>query len=149
MLYIEDKSDGSSPFCLWTVIKKSARYVSSSPAAITSVLICFLFLIAGKISWKYVEIWLGLVYMYFDFWPSIKFFNHFSVAANFVHFFVLFGLVRTDIFVCVAILVTERKHLGILVEEVGLPVQQACNLIGYIRAGLYVHIYPYKIKCSF
>ena len=43
-----------------------------------------------------------------------KILNPFSLAADFVRFFVRFGPLRTDIFVCAVILV--RKHFAVLFE---------------------------------
>ena len=47
--------------------------------------------------------------------------NPFSLAADFVCFFVCVGPVRTDIFVCIVILL--KKHLAIVVEEAELPLR--------------------------
>ena len=52
----------------------------------------------GKISWKYVQVWLGLICCVFFFLllTTNNILNYFSLAADFVRFFVHFGPVRPE-----------------------------------------------------
>ena len=69
-----------------------------------------------------------------------KILNPFSLAADFVRFFVRFGPVRTDIFVCAVILV--RKYLAILVEEAELPVRFVLRHIVSCESFVYIFARP-------
>ena len=123
LLYIEDKSDGSPPFCLQTVMKKQGTCQVHQQVSLQYF--CFLFL------WQdIVKICLSLTwscilciccFVCFNTSDHQYELNPFSLAADFVCFFVCVGPVRTDIFVCIVILL--KKHLAIVVEEAELPLR--------------------------
>ena len=64
--------------------------------------------------------------------------------SDFVRFFVRFGPVRTDIFVCAIILV--RKHLAILVKEAQLPVRFVIATFVSYEGFDYIFARPQKVR---
>ena len=120
LVYIEDKSAGLPPFCLQTVMKKQSTCQVHQQVLLQYFWFLFLWQDIVKICSSLICSRMTLFY-FFLLLTITKILNRFSLAADFVRFFIAFGPVRTDIFVCAVILV--RKYLAILSEEAELPVR--------------------------